>query len=56
MCRPTYFDVTYAINPWMDPDKPVDTDLAVEQWDALRRLYLEHGHTVDVIDPVEGLP
>nr|WP_104635198.1 dimethylargininase [Streptomyces sp. MH60] len=56
MCRPTYFDVTYAINPWMDPGKPVDTDLAVEQWDALRRLYLEHGHTVDVIDPVEGLP
>ncbi|CAM5243363.1 hypothetical protein STENM327S_07283 [Streptomyces tendae] len=29
MCRPTYFDVTYAINPWMDPGKPVDTDLAV---------------------------
>lgn len=56
MCRPTYFDVTYAINPWMDPGKPVDTDLAIEQWDALRRLYLRHGHTVDVIDPVEGLP
>ena len=56
MCRPTYFDVTYAINPWMDPSKPVDTDLAIEQWDCLRRLYLEHGHTVDVIEPVEGLP
>ncbi len=56
MCRPTYFDVTYAINPWMDPDKPVDTDLAIEQWDALRRLYLENGHTVDLIEPVEGLP
>ncbi|MEV8536070.1 dimethylargininase [Streptomyces sp. NPDC051211] len=56
MCRPTYFDVNYAINPWMDPDKPVDTDLAIEQWDNLRRLYLEHGHTVDLVEPLEGLP
>ncbi|WUD86204.1 arginine deiminase-related protein [Streptomyces sp. NBC_00503] len=56
MCRPTFFDVTYAINPWMNPEKPVDTDLAIEQWDGLRRLYLEYGHTVDLIDPVEGLP
>ncbi|TPQ19325.1 dimethylargininase [Streptomyces sporangiiformans] len=56
MCRPTYFDVTYAINPWMNPDKPVDAALAAEQWDELRRLYLDHGHTVDLIDPVEGLP
>jgi N-dimethylarginine dimethylaminohydrolase len=56
MCRPTYFDVTYAINPWMNPDKPVDAALAVEQWDELRRLYLDYGHTVDLIDPVEGLP
>ncbi|WP_042411198.1 dimethylargininase [Streptacidiphilus carbonis] len=56
MCRPTYFDVTYAINAWMDPAKPVDTDLAIEQWEGLRRLYLEHGHTVDLIEPVAGLP
>jgi arginine dihydrolase len=56
MCRPTYFDVTYAINPWMNPDKPVDRDLAIEQWDGLRRLYSDHGHTVDLIEPIEGLP
>ncbi|WP_405886403.1 dimethylargininase [Streptomyces sp. NBC_01384] len=56
MCRPTYFDVTYAINPWMDPGKPVDTDLAIEQWEGLRLLYQEYGHTVDLIEPVEGLP
>ena len=29
MCRPTYFAVDYAINPWMDPSAPVDADLAV---------------------------
>lgn len=56
MCRPTYFDVSYSINVWMDPDKPVDRDLAVLQWERLRALYLELGHTVDLIDPLPGLP
>jgi N-dimethylarginine dimethylaminohydrolase len=56
MCRPTYFTVDYAINPWMDPSAPVDTDLAVRQWSTLRQAYLDLGHTVDEIDPIPGLP
>ncbi|MFF7591331.1 dimethylargininase [Kitasatospora purpeofusca] len=56
MCRPTHFDVSYAINPWMDPAKPVDTALAVAQWERLYELYLELGHRVDLIDPIPGLP
>ncbi|WP_051696548.1 dimethylargininase [Streptomyces sp. NRRL S-244] len=56
MCRPSHFEVVYAINPWMDPEKPVDADLAVLQWERLRELYRELGHTVDLIDPVPGLP
>jgi N-dimethylarginine dimethylaminohydrolase len=56
MCRPTYFAVDYAINPWMDPSAPVDTALAVAQWETLRRTYLDLGHTVELIDPVPGLP
>lgn len=56
MCRPTYFEVSYAINPWMDPAKPVDTDLAVTQWERLYALYGELGHRVDLIDPLPGLP
>lgn len=56
MCRPTYFDVTYAINPWMDPNQPVDRDNAIAQWDRLRRTYEELGHRVDVVDPIPGLP
>ncbi|GGY36436.1 dimethylargininase [Streptomyces omiyaensis] len=56
MCRPTHFDVSYAINPWMDPAKPVDTGLAVAQWERLYELYLGLGHRVDLIDPVPGLP
>jgi N-dimethylarginine dimethylaminohydrolase len=56
MCRPTYFAVEYQINPWMDPALPVDADLAVAQWSALRDTYRRLGHTVEEIEPVPGLP
>jgi N-dimethylarginine dimethylaminohydrolase len=56
MCRPTYFEVRYAINPWMDPGRPVDTARACAQWETLRALYRDLGHTVELIDPLPGLP
>ena len=56
MCRPTYFAVDYAINPWMDPTAPVDVERAVAQWETLRETYLALGHTVELIDPLPGLP
>lgn len=48
--------MTYAINPWMDPTVPVDLDLAITQWEALRSVYESLGHTVDLISPADGLP
>ncbi len=56
MCEPRYFTVEYAINPWMDPSRPVSTELAVAQWTALKETYERLGHHVDVIEPVPGLP
>ncbi|MFJ9771508.1 dimethylargininase [Kitasatospora sp. NPDC101157] len=56
MCPPQHFDVTYSINPWMDPAKPVDTSLAFAQWTELKNLYESLGHTVEVIEPLPGLP
>lgn len=56
MCRPTHFDVTYSINPWMHPEKPSDNDVAVAQWERLYELYTSLGHTVELIAPVHGLP
>jgi N-dimethylarginine dimethylaminohydrolase len=56
MCRPTHFAVDYAINPWMDPTAPVDANLAVAQWSALAQTYRDLGHTVDLIEPLPGLP
>jgi N-dimethylarginine dimethylaminohydrolase len=56
MCPPEHFDVRYSINPWMDPSKPVDTGLAMAQWDRLRETYLALGHQVELVEPVPGLP
>ncbi|MFJ7277127.1 dimethylargininase [Kitasatospora sp. NPDC098663] len=56
MCPPSHFDVNYSINPWMVPEKPTSRDLAVAQWEQLRDLYVELGHTVEVIAPEPGLP
>ncbi|MEU1780729.1 dimethylargininase [Streptomyces abikoensis] len=56
MCPPTYYRVTYSINPWMDPGKPVDLQLALAQWEELRDRYRALGHTVDELAPRPGLP
>jgi N-dimethylarginine dimethylaminohydrolase len=56
MCPPTYFDVSYSINPWMDPSEPVDQQLALGQWSALVDAYRSAGHCVELLDPVPGLP
>ncbi|MEZ0107082.1 N-dimethylarginine dimethylaminohydrolase [Catenulispora sp. EB89] len=56
MCPPDHFAVTYSINPWMHPDEPVDASLAARQWEALRDAYMDLGHQVETIKPIEGLP
>nr|WP_255951022.1 dimethylargininase [Streptomyces sp. ODS25] len=56
MCPPAHFQVTYSINPWMDPTKPVDLKLALAQWGDLRDRYRSLGHTVHELDPRPGLP
>ncbi|MBJ7336858.1 dimethylargininase, partial [Mycolicibacterium sp.] len=56
MTAPTFFTVSYAINPWMDTSTPVDTGLAVRQWETLLSTYRALGHTVEMVEPVAGLP
>ncbi|GAA1897898.1 amidinotransferase [Streptomyces sodiiphilus] len=56
MCPPEYFRITYSINPWMDPAKPVDVPLAVAQWESLRDRFRSLGHTVDELVPRPELP
>lgn len=56
MTPPTFFAVEYAINPWMDTSTPVDTHLAMNQWESLRQTYKELGHTVELVEPLAELP
>lgn len=56
MCPPRFFDVTYRINPWMDPGRPVDRERARRQWSSLRRTLEDLGHDVEIAEPGAGLP
>ena len=56
MCPPAHFDVTYAINPWMDVANPVDRELAQRQWDALVATLQDAGAEIELIDPQPRLP
>ncbi|MCT9008497.1 arginine deiminase-related protein [Streptomyces rhizosphaerihabitans] len=56
MCPPTSFTVDYSINVWMRPEIPVDTALAIRQWERLRAIYQDLGHVVELLDPLPGLP
>jgi N-dimethylarginine dimethylaminohydrolase len=56
MTPPQFFAVDYAINPWMDTTNPVDAAVAVSQWQRLQDVYLQLGHSVELVAPVPGLP
>lgn len=56
MCPPQHFEVTYAINPWMNTQVPVDVERAHVQWEVLRNTYLSLGHRVELIEPMAGQP
>ncbi len=61
MSPPDFFDVSYAINPWMDPAQwSASAELlskhARDGWKALRACYEGLGAEVLVLPPVSGLP
>jgi len=55
MSPPDYFEVAYAINPWMSAEGRVDRELARRQWDTLKTALEQHAR-ISVLPPVEGLP
>jgi N-dimethylarginine dimethylaminohydrolase len=56
MCPPTYFDIEYSINPWMDVNNKVNKELAHEQWNNFVNVLREMGDEVEFIEPAPGLP
>jgi N-dimethylarginine dimethylaminohydrolase len=56
MCAPSYFDVAYVINPWMQGNiKATSLQKAAEQWQALRNLIIDAAQ-VDIVQARPGLP
>lgn len=56
MCPPTYFAVSYRINPWMHPGHDVDARRARRQWASVRDCLLRLGHEVRLMQAWPGLP
>jgi N-dimethylarginine dimethylaminohydrolase len=60
MCRPEHFAVSYAINPWMDPQSWARDErahaAAAREWAALHRKLVALGGAVEHIPPAPGLP
>lgn len=57
MCPPTYYNIEYEINPWMSRLRGAEAETAKAQWENLRRtLSDECGATIELVDPVQGLP
>jgi len=60
MCRPEHFAVSYAINPWMDPQSWArDTRAraaAAHEWADLHRKLGELGAVIELVPAASGLP
>lgn len=50
MCRPTFYDVKYSINPWMNFRNSVDSEKAQNQWQLLVSKIESLGANVLVMD------
>lgn len=56
MCRPEHFTIGYRGDPWMNPQRRIDTARALAEWRTLYDVYLRLGHDVELIEPVPGMP
>lgn len=56
MCPPTYFDIEYSINPYMNVDNKVDKVAARKQWDHVYATLKQMGIEIEVMDAVPGWP
>jgi hypothetical protein len=56
LCPPTFYDVTYSINPFMDPSVKVDRVLAWRQWSRFVDALEGRGLDLQFIEPRDGCP
>jgi N-dimethylarginine dimethylaminohydrolase len=56
MCPPDHFKIEYEINPWMNIRVGSEAELARRQWTAHYQSLVDLGASVELIEPVPGLP
>jgi N-dimethylarginine dimethylaminohydrolase len=61
MCAPEHFAVSYAINPWMDPqswarEERAHAEASRREWRALHSTLSSLGATIELVPPAPGLP
>jgi len=61
LCKPTYFEVTYRINPWMRPREwHTDSEhfhaTAVAGWNSMYETFTSLGAHIELMEPQPGLP
>lgn len=56
LCAPTFYDVTYEINPWMKVERTPERSRAARQWQELHHTIIRFGGWVEYVEPVKGQP
>ena len=56
MCPPDYFGIEYEINPWMNMQQGTNPQPAHRQWQRLYQTLCDLGATIDLLEPIPGLP
>lgn len=56
LCPPDFYDIEYEINPWMHKDNDVVSSKAHEEYEQIKKIFLELGAEIHEIKQVKGLP
>jgi N-dimethylarginine dimethylaminohydrolase len=56
MCPPEFYGIEYEINPWMNRQVGSDHAESGRQWRALYETIVSLGTSIELVEPVRGLP
>ena len=56
LCPPSFYDIRYEINPWMNTDNPIDKAKAHEQYETLKYAYDALNVTYHELSPNNHFP
>ena len=56
LCPPTYYDIEYEINPWMDINRKANKEKVWKEYESLKAKYTELGLEFMEIEAEPGLP